>query len=338
MVAVKHPDPAVLPRYGIPVRPARSARAQLEPAARAALRPIASAAFVPVGTGYVPRIHLRKPLLALRGDPDALVVVLAWVGATVRIKVLATGACTSEDIEWAIATARRHAAVDDDPGELLRLVCGHPVLGELAASGDPRLAATPTVFESLTIAILEQLVTGQEAHDAARRLWRIAGAPVAGTRLVAAPTPKAVHDVPMWRLHEIGVGSRRAQTLHLAAKRGAAIERLASHPPEVFLEKLQSLPGIGPWTANAVARDALGWADAVPVGDFHAPFTIAAAFGRTGHHRGDMDSANAAMLEVLEPFRPHRARVALLLERHAMQNRTWRRPKVDAHRREPWRY
>ena len=291
-----------------------------------------------MGGGYVPRIHLRKPLLALRGDPDALVVVLAWVDATVRIKVLATGVCTSEDVEWAILTARRHAAVDDDPGELLRLVAGHPVLGALAAAGDPRLAATPTVFESLTIAILEQLVTGQEAHAAARRLWRIAGAPVAGTRLFAAPTPQAIHAVPMWRLHELGVASRRATTLHLAAARGAAIERLATQPPEVFLERLQSLPGIGPWTANAVARDALGWADAVPVGDFHAPFTITEAFGRTGHHRGDMAAANEAMLEVLAPFRPHRARVALLLERHAMQNRTWRPPKVDAHRREPWKY
>jgi len=319
------------------VRPVRSSLATLDPAARSALRPIASAVLVPAGTGYAPRIHLRRPLLALRGDPDALVVVLAWVAGAVRIKVLATGDCSSEDVERAIAIARRHAAVDDDPGDLLRLIAGHPVLGHLT-EGDPRISATPTVFESLTRAILEQLVTGQEAHDAARRLWRIAGRPVAGTRLVAAPTPEAIHDVPMWRLHEIGVGSRRAQTLHLAAARGAAIERLASHPPEAFVEKIQSLPGIGPWTANAVARDALGWADAVPVGDFHAPFTIAEAFGRAGLHRGDMPAANEAMLEVLAPFRPHRARVALLLERHAMQNRTWRLPKVDPHRREPWRY
>lgn len=320
------------------MRPARTFLATLDAAARQKLRPVASAAFRPVGDGYEPRIHLRRPFLALRGDPSPLVVGLAWVAGTVRIKVLAAGEWSTEDVERAIVMARRHAAVDDDPGELLRLVHGHPVLGKLAAEGDPRLSATPTVFESLTVAILEQLVTVQEARDARRRLWRIAGASVAGTNLFAPPSPKAIHDVPMWQLHAIGVGSRRARTLHLAAARGAAIERLASEPPEAFLAKLQSLPGVGPWTANAVARGALGWADAVPVGDFHAPFTISAALGKTGLHRADPKAADEAMLEVLAPFRPHRARVAILLERDAMRNRTWRLPRVDPHRREPWKY
>jgi hypothetical protein len=44
------------------------------------------------------------------------------------------------------------------------------------------------------------------------------------------------------------------------------------------------------------------------------------------------------MLEVLEPFRPHRARVAVLLERPVPGQRRARLPRVDPHRREPWRY
>jgi 3-methyladenine DNA glycosylase/8-oxoguanine DNA glycosylase len=188
--------------------------------------------------------------------------------------------------------------------------------------------------------VIEQLVTGFEARVSVRRLWRIAGAPVPNTTLRAAPTAEQVTRVPMWKMHELGIGSRRAAALREGAHRGAALERLRSHPPEVAVEKIQSLPGVGPWTANAVARSGLGWSDAVPVGDFHAPYTIASALGgRDDLTRESPAEADAAMLEALEPFRPHRARVSLLLEGYVPAGqRRWRLPRVDPHRREPWRY
>ncbi len=277
--------------------------------------------------------------VALRGGEDAIVIALGWTGTRVRVEVLAHGACSSEDAERAIDAARGLTAVDDDPTEFFSMVRGHALLGPLAARIDPRLPATPTVFESLTVAIVEQLVTGIEARAAVRRLWRIAGDAVPGTDLVAAPTPPAVRRVPTWRMHAIGIGSRRAQTLREAAVRGDAIERLRASPPEVFVEKLQSLRGVGPWTANAVARDALAWSDAVPVGDFHAPFTIAAVLG--GRHDLGLDDraeADQVMLELLAPFRPHRARVAKLLAHFASTTMRARAPRVDAHRREPWKF
>ena len=67
----------------------------------------------------------------------------------------------------------------------------------------------------------------------------------------------------------------------------------------VAAAKLESLPGVGPWTANYVARAALGWTDAVPVGDFHMPSVVSEVLTGT---RGD----DEAMLEALAPFRPHR--------------------------------
>jgi len=301
------------------------------------LRPIASALVAPVGPGYDPALRLRRRAVALRGGPDALVVALSWAAGKVRVRVLASGGCSSDDAERAIEVARGLGALDDDPREFLGMVRGHPILGPLVHA-DVRLARSPTLFESLAIAIIEQLVTGFEARASIRRLWRIAGAPVAGTKLVAAPSPVAVHRVPMWKMHEIGIGARRAVTLHAAAGRGAAIERLRDLPPPVMIEKLETLPGIGPWTSNAVARNALGWADAVPISDFHAPFTISAALGGPMLPRSELAAANASMLERLEPFRPHRARVALLLEAQALRETRWRPPRVDAHRREPWRH
>jgi 3-methyladenine DNA glycosylase/8-oxoguanine DNA glycosylase len=140
----------------------------------------------------------------------------------------------------------------------------------------------------------------------------------------------------MWRLHEMGIGARRAATLREGAIRGASLERLRSLPADVAIDKLQSIRGVGPWTANAVARDAFAHPDAVPVGDFHAPYVVTAAL--TGREGDD-----AAMLEVLEPFRPHRARVVLLIEHSFVRGGVgdgprWRPPRVDPHRRFPWKY
>jgi 3-methyladenine DNA glycosylase/8-oxoguanine DNA glycosylase len=163
------------------------------------------------------------------------------------------------------------------------------------------------------------------------RLARIAGVPIPGTRLRAPPTPDAVRRVPMWKMHAIGVGSRRAATLRSGAMRGPAIEALRSVDPATAVTKLMSLRGVGPWTANAVARDAFAWADAVPIGDFHAPSLVTNALAG---EEGD----DAAMVRLLEPFRPHRTRVVTLLERGHHAAGLYRIPRVDAHRREPWKY
>jgi 3-methyladenine DNA glycosylase/8-oxoguanine DNA glycosylase len=71
---------------------------------------------------------------------------------------------------------------------------------------------------------------------------------------------------------------------------------------------LRSLPGIGIWTTATVAHLVQGDADAVPVGDWHLPSMVAWALA--GERRAD----DARMLELLEPFRPHRARVWRLIE------------------------
>jgi 3-methyladenine DNA glycosylase/8-oxoguanine DNA glycosylase len=305
----------------------------------AGLRPMASAQFLPRGEGYDPRVRLKRRLLALRGGESALVLAFRAAPSGIRVDVLARGTCTGDDVEQAIATARRGSAVDDDPTDFFAMVRSHPLLGPLSRRVDPRLSLTPTVFESFTVSVIEQLVTGFEARASVRRLWQIAGERVPGTKLIATPTPSAVRRVPMWKMHAIGVGSRRAAALREGAIRGDALERLRAGPPDLVVDKLQSLPGIGPWTANAVARDGIGWPDAVPVGDFHAPFFIASTLGgRDDLTRDDPRAADAAMLELLEPFRPHRARVALLIERHVAGTSTYRLPRIDPHRREPWKY
>jgi 3-methyladenine DNA glycosylase/8-oxoguanine DNA glycosylase len=82
---------------------------------------------------------------------------------------------------------------------------------------------------------------------------------------------------------------------------------------------LLAVPGIGMWTAAEVVRVAFGDPDAVTVGDYHLPnhvvyaLTGAPRAGRRDAGPGRISSADARMLEVLEPFRPQRARVVQVL-------------------------
>lgn len=71
--------------------------------------------------------------------------------------------------------------------------------------------------------------------------------------------------------------------------------------------RLQAFPGIGPWTAAKVAMVALGDADAVPVGDYNLPHAVGYAL------EGTARSSDARMLELLEPYRGHRARVVRMI-------------------------
>ena len=71
--------------------------------------------------------------------------------------------------------------------------------------------------------------------------------------------------------------------------------------------RLEAFPGIGPWSAAKVAQVALGDADAVPVGDYNLPHTVGYAL------EGTVRSSDERMLELLEPYRGHRARVIRLI-------------------------
>ena len=114
------------------------------------------------------------------------------------------------------------------------------------------------------------------------------------------------------------------------------LERLRELPIEEAMRRLQAMPGVGIWTANVVAMRALGHADGILVGDAGAPFVTSMAL--TGE-RGD----DAKMIELMEPFRPHRARVHRLFDLAQRGGGSIPGvparplPVVDRHRREPWR-
>ena len=68
-----------------------------------------------------------------------------------------------------------------------------------------------------------------------------------------------------------------------------------------------SLPGVGEWTAAETAQRAFGDADALSVGDYHLAKMV-------GWRLLGRPIDDAAMVELLEPLRPHRHRAVRLLE------------------------
>ena len=172
-----------------------------------------------------------------------------------------------------------------------------------------RIPATACVTERLVPAVLEQKVTGMEARRAYRCLTLALGEPAPGPEgLTLPPDPQRMAELPYERFHPFGVERRRAEVLRAIGGRAAWLDAAAELPLEEAEARLGALRGIGPWTVAEVARLALGNADAVSVGDFHVPHLVAWALAR--EPRG----SNERMLELLEPYRPHRGRVQLLLE------------------------
>jgi 3-methyladenine DNA glycosylase/8-oxoguanine DNA glycosylase len=177
-----------------------------------------------------------------------------------------------------------------------------------------RLGRTGAVMESLIPAILEQKVTGTEAWRGYRGILKRWGEPAPGPfGLRLAPPPAVVASIPYHQLHPLGIERRRADLLRRVAERANRLEEIVTMPREDAYRRLRAIPGIGPWTAAEVALRALGDADAVSVGDFHLPNLV--AFGLAGEIRGN----DARMLELLEPWRGHRARVVRLLEQSGLR-------------------
>lgn len=194
--------------------------------------------------------------------------------------------------------------------------------GTLADAADPRVAMlsrrrpgvrilrTGAVMESLVAAVLEQKVTGTEAHRAWHGLIRLHGEPAPGPDLGLRllPAPATLARLPYWAYHTLGVERRRADLIRALARHARSFEAIVELPVADAYARLQAVPGIGPWTAAEVGVRALGDVDAVSVGDFHLPHLVAFALA------GEPRASDGRMLELLEPYRGRRALVVRLLE------------------------
>lgn len=197
--------------------------------------------------------------------------------------------------------------LDDDPS---CFVTEHPIVSELHRRhpGD-RFGRTSLVFAALLVAISGQKVTGREATAAMRGLRREFSGPAPGPdgRMRLPPDPELMARAPYHVYHRLHLEKRRADVIREVAAHAEAIDALSAAPPAEAERALLVFPGVGAWTVAKTLEVSHGDADQVAVGDFH--FKHMVVHHLTGRDRG----TDEEMLELLEPFRPHRGRVLRLL-------------------------
>lgn len=216
---------------------------------------------------------------------------------------------------WLLARAEALTGLRDDPSAFLPLARRHPVVAVLAdAMPGIRLARTERVYEELLRVVLAQKVTTVEATRSYAALVRRFGEPAPGPAdVLLPPAAETVAATPYWAFHPLGIERRRADTLRRLATVADRLERTVDGSPAEGCRLLMTLPGIGPWSAAEVAAVAYGDPDAVSVGDYHVPHQV--TYALAGEPRG----TDARMLELLAPFRGHRARVVRLITHGAIR-------------------
>ena len=175
-----------------------------------------------------------------------------------------------------------------------------------------RFVATGQVLATAVPTVLEQKVQSREAHEAWLRMmfsWgEAAPGPEGGPQLRLRPAPRRLAAERYPAYHRFGIERRRAEVVRGLADRHQRAEEAAALGTAGGRARLEAFAGVGGWTSAKVAAVAWADADAVAVGDYHLPEIV--VYALTGRRGGDDD----AMLELLEPFRPHRGRAARLLK------------------------
>lgn len=220
-----------------------------------------------------------------------------------------------EGAHWLIRQAPAMLGAEDDDTGFAELAAAHPILAEAHRTrSQVRLIRTGQVMQALIPAILEQKVTTLSAYGAWRTLVCKYGTPAPGPAWMprdmrVMPDPHVWILIPSWEWRRAEVDGKRAEAIIRACRRAPALERLAYADVPEAAEKLQTLPGIGPWTAAETLQRSHGAQDLVSVGDLHLPRIICGILSEPGDRSYDDEK----MLRLLAPFAPHRQRAVRLL-------------------------
>ncbi|HXG19649.1 MAG TPA: DNA-3-methyladenine glycosylase [Methylomirabilota bacterium] len=185
-----------------------------------------------------------------------------------------------------------------------------------------KLPASPTVFESLVMAVLSQQVNLTFAYSIKRELVETFGIrwQANGETHYAFPLPERFAEATPERLLRFRLSNAKAATL---VRLGAAFasgalqeEELAALPDEEVVDRLTQLKGIGRWSAEIALLRGLARPDAFPAGDLGVVKYVAQGL------LGKAEKATEAdMREFAERWRPYRGLALIYCYAELMRRR-----------------
>ncbi len=138
-----------------------------------------------------------------------------------------------------------------------------------------KFPTTPTVFEALVDAIVEQQISIKVARAIEERLAVKFGETLSvnDENYFAFPTPKILAEAGADKIRLVGLSQRKAEYIHGVAKLiidgKLDLENLKDHESaEQIIAKLDEIKGIGVWTAELTMLRGMQKFDALPADDF----------------------------------------------------------------------
>ncbi|SIS43540.1 Ada metal-binding domain-containing protein [Neptunomonas antarctica] len=132
-----------------------------------------------------------------------------------------------------------------------------------------RLPGSFDGFEMAVRAILGQQITVKAAHTLAGRFAEAFGTRIHTTHRALTtlfPSAEVASTLSIDQIASLGIISKRAHTIIILAEKISKSEIVLqpSASPDITINTLTQIPGIGPWTAHYIAMRALHWPDAFP--------------------------------------------------------------------------
>lgn len=246
------------------------------------------------------RIADRAVALGLRTPEGPATVAAVQRSTTIEVEGWGPGA------QWLVPHLPGLFGLDDDPSSFAPR--GKVVKDLWRRFAGMHLPRFPRVFDRVVRVTLLQVVTWRDACRAWGRLVNELGDSAPGPLDVRVPpSAETLSSTPEFALVALGIRPKQARTILRAAKHASRIETAAADGAEALGALFEHLPGIGPWTTAYVQGNALGFPDAVLLGDYNLPDAVAFVLAK------EPRASEERMLELLEPYRGHRFRVIRLI-------------------------
>lgn len=212
-----------------------------------------------------PEAHtLTRPLRLTDG---IVRVTLSLEPGRVTGLVAADSPVTAGHIVETEAIVRHWFDLDTDVAEVSRVLSRDPLLASsVTARPGLRLTGYPSLWEATLMTVVGQQVSLAAARTFCGRLATTWGPEL--TEGILLPSPNELAGVTQPELYEaVRLTRARGNTVVAIAEAFASGQVSEQQEPELFLERLLALPGIGPWTVGYLAARALRLPDAFPAGD-----------------------------------------------------------------------